>query len=249
MNRRKLTLVAVVVAGSLVILGAIVGYIVVLVNSAPQASPAPRPSTSTTPAGTPSTAPSNGAVVDPSAAELGLVPEPITEDIDVYADAALRMPWTYDTTKVSLDQFKDAIRPWFTGDPGFTSAADAEVARKGKILALFQSDFFPSYQTWDALTSTKARSTAELAGPITYENVFDDATGNMRVATGQLKVTVTQDDGGTAPATMESVIEAKVSILCDPSTQPAPNSAQKPGDCKVITYIPTVTTVTGGGDD
>lgn len=251
MNRRKLTLVVAVVIGVLVIVGAVVGYIVALLGSSPEPSVSPWGAATAVPSASPSASgtASGGAVVDAGASALGLVPEPITQDIDVYAASALRMPWTYDTTKVTLDQFKDAIRPWFSGDPVDADPAVRDQAKKGSTLALFQADFFPTYQTWESFTSTKARSVAEVVSPITYEPVAHDVTGNMRRATAQVKITVTQDDGGATPAVMESIVEAKAAILCDKATEPVPNSAQQPGDCKLISFIPALTVVGAGGDD
>lgn len=119
--------VAWAIIGGIVLLAGIVAIIV----SAVLARPAPTPSATT--GGTASADPTTSAepdpdpsdeVVDPTVADRGWTPEPITTDADAYIRAALAAASTFDTTRSTREDWLDYLDTWFTPDTRFTSEAD-----------------------------------------------------------------------------------------------------------------------------
>jgi len=176
-----------------------------------------------------------GGVVDESVSELGMVPEPITRDIEVYADAAFRAFATYDTTKTTRSEFIGHLKTWFTRDMGIHKPEDRVRALKHQRSALY--DRVDGLQMWDGLTSTRGTAVARVDGPIRYSRHDEDPTGDMRWADGDVTVTYTQHDGGARPAVQEITMPIRALILCGAETDPTPGSAQKSGDCKLVRIV------------
>lgn len=109
--------VAWAIIGGLVLLAGIVAIIISAVLARPTPTPSGTAPGSASPEPTASSGPDpepSGAVVDPTAADRGWTPEPITTDADAYIRAALEAASTFDTKKSTREEWLDYLDTWFT---------------------------------------------------------------------------------------------------------------------------------------
>jgi hypothetical protein len=131
----------------------------------------------------------SGAVVDPTAADRGWTPEPITTDADTYIRAALAAASTFDTTK-STREWLDYLDNWFTPDTRFTSKADQLAAMSDSQTELRQGVVLPQ-DDWDSLAGEDGRVVAVVTSEITDVPVTDDPSGDMSIGTADVTLSFT----------------------------------------------------------
>lgn len=225
------------ILGGLVLLAGIVAIIIASILS----QPAPSPSgtdlgSEPTPQSTPRATPGPAQAVDPSAAERGWVPEPITTDAKTYIRAALEAASTFDTTLSSREEWLDYLDTWFTPDTRYASEADQRSAMSASQVELRQGVVLPQ-QEWDSLAGEDGRVVAVTTGDVVFVSVSDDASGDMSIGTSDVTLTFTRSDGDGGEASYEEQVRVSVQVLCGPDSVPTANSAQQPGDCKVVRYF------------
>ena len=91
---------------------AIIALVVVILSPPAPSASTPDPLAPTEP--TPQLPQFDGEFVDPAAADLGLIPQPITTDQETYIRAALMAVGTWDTTLVDWQQRQDHLVRWVT---------------------------------------------------------------------------------------------------------------------------------------
>ncbi|WP_439593800.1 hypothetical protein [Microbacterium sp.] len=223
---------------------AIVGGAVLLIGIATMIvlsitrSPAPDPTSSTSTAvPSPTTSVSEGdEVVDASVGDRGWIAEPITPEAERYIRAALAAASTFDTTKVTRDEWLAYLDTWLTPDTRFTSDADREADLAAARLELRQGVVLPQ-QEWDSLANSDGRVVAEVTSDVAYVDVPDDASGDMSIGTADVTLTFTQSDGLGGETSFDDVVRVSVQVLCGAGSVPTPDSAQAAGDCKVVRYF------------
>lgn len=224
------------VVGGVIVVGAIVAIVISsLVAQAPTADPTPAgPSGETSPPS--DTAPPAGEFVDADVTEHGWVPEPITTDPDVYVRAALAAASTFDTQLSTRQEWLAYLDTWFTPDTRYTSEQDREDDMRAAQLELRQGVVLPD-EEWNSLANEDGRVTAAVPGEISYQPVPDDASGDMRIGTADgVLIFARADDSGTE-SSYDETVRVSVQVLCGEGSIPTPNSAQQPGDCKVVRYF------------
>jgi hypothetical protein len=224
------------VVGGLVLIAGIVAIIVS--SSLSQGGPNPTKTPdggSNTPAPTASDDPT-GKFVDPAATDNGWVPEPITTDAEIYVRAALEAASTFDTTKSTREEWLDFLDTWFTPDTRYTSEADQLAAMEASQVELRQGVVLPQ-EDWDSLAGEDGRVVAKATGDIAYVPVSDDASGDMSIGTSDITLSFTRSDGSGGDASYDEQLRVSVQVLCGPESVPTPDSAQQPGDCKVVRYF------------
>lgn len=223
------------VAGGVVLTAGVIAIIIASLSNQPTP---PRPTDSTIP---PTTAPSSppvdrpGAVVDAGVVESGWLPEPITTDPEPYVRAALAAASTFDTTVSSRDEWLAYLDSWFTPDTRYDEA-DRDARLDAAQRELRQGVVFPQEQ-WDGLAAQDGRVSAAAAGDVVLSAVPEDASGDMRIGTADVELTFTQSDGTGNESSYTESVRVSVQVLCGPGSIPVPDSAQRPGDCKVIRYF------------
>jgi len=195
-------------------------------------SESPRPSTSASPNSTGA----GDAYVDPTAAERGWVPEPITTDEDIYIRAALAAASTFDTQRSTREEWLAYLEGWFTPDVRYTSDADREAVMASAKVELREGVVLPE-QDWDALAEQDGRVSAAVSGPISTMPVPDDPSGDMTIATADVTLTFTQADGNGGESSFDEPVRVSVQVLCGEGSVPAPGTDQRAGDCKVVRYF------------
>lgn len=225
------------ILGGLVLLAGIVAIIVASILSQPEPSPSGTdPGSEPTPQSTPSATTGSAASVDPSVAEQGWVPEPITTDAEMYIRAALEAASTFDTRLSSREEWLDYLDTWFTPDTRFTAEADQQSAMSASQLELRLGVVLPQ-QEWDSLAGEDGRVVAVTTGDVVFVPVSDDASGDMSIGTSDVTLTFTRSDSDGGEASYEEQVRVSVQVLCGPDSVPTPDSAQQPGDCKVVRYF------------
>ncbi|GAA3920923.1 hypothetical protein [Microbacterium invictum] len=229
------------VIGGLVLVAGIIAIIVGAVTSrGPDATVTPPASSDPTPqpnptASAPTTAPP-GNVVDASVAERGWVPEPITTDAETYVQAVLAAASTFDTTRSSRDEWLAYLDTWFTPDTRYESEADRAETMKASQLELRQG-VVPPQEVWDSLAGQDGRVEADVSGDIALAEVPEDASAQMRIATGDVELTFTQTDGTGAESSYTEDARVSVQVLCGADSVPSPNTSQRAGDCKLVRFF------------
>ncbi|CAI9394059.1 hypothetical protein [Microbacterium sp. T2.11-28] len=239
-SRRNLGLVWAALGGA-VLLIAVVAIVIGMSSGAtqtptPNIPSAPPTSTQNTPGSSSTTEPSAGDSVDASVRELGWVAEPITRDGDVYVRAALSAASTFDTQLAVRDQWLSFLDSWFTPDTRYATAdqtAELESAR----LELRQSVVLPESE-WESLDSEAGRVVATVNGPIDFQVVPDDESGDMSIGTADVVLMITRTDGSDGELSYEDTVRVSVQVLCGAGSVPTPDSAQQAGDCKVVRFFP-----------
>lgn len=227
------------IVGGLVLLAGIVAIII----SAVFARTAPTPSgTAIGSASAEPTAPSGpdpdpgDALVDPTAADRGWTPEPITTDADTYIRAALVAASTFDTTKSTREEWLDYLDTWFTPDTRFTSEADQLAAMSDSQTELRRGVVLPQDE-WDSLAGEDGRVVAVVASEITDVSVTDDPSGDMSIGTADVTLSFTRSDGSGGETSYDDHVRVSVQVLCGAASVPTPDTDQRSGDCKVVRYF------------
>jgi hypothetical protein len=203
------------------------------------------PTVSVEPSASPtSTVSPSGGTVNPSVSELGLVPEPITTDPVAYGIEAARALVSFDTTRVSRNQFAAYIATWLGNDPRYgRDSALMRDAHARKTDVIF-SRIIGNTERWTALGVDKSVLTAVQTGvaKIDYDHVEPDPqeirtliSSGFHLVTIELNVTTTAVQGGQPIAIIEPLL-VTMQINCRGSL-PAAKSVQVSGDCKVIQYM------------
>lgn len=224
------------IVGGIIVVAAVVAIILSAVTAQ---APTADPSRSGDPGETsapPATAPPTGDYVDESASEKGWVPEPITTDPETYMRAALAAASTFDTQRSTRPEWLAYVDTWFTPDTRYTSEQDREDDMRAAQLELRQGVVLPEDE-WNSLANEKGRVTAVVTGEITYDDVPDDASGDMRIGTADVVLTFTRSDGAGGDTSYDETVRVSVQVLCGEGSIPTPDSAQQPGDCKVVRYF------------
>lgn len=231
--------VAWAIIGGIVLLAGVVAIIV----SAVLARPAPTPSATT--GGTASADPTtstgpapdpDGAVVDPTTADRGWIPEPITTDADTYIRAALAAASTFDTTKSTREEWLDYLDTWFTPDTRFTSETDQLAAMTDSQTELRQGVVLPQDE-WDSLAGENGRVMAAVTSEITDVPLTDDPSGDMSIGTADVTLSFTRSDGSGGKTSYDDHVRVSVQVLCGAASVPTPDTDQRSGDCKVVRFF------------
>ncbi|WP_426321839.1 hypothetical protein [Microbacterium sp. E-13] len=224
------------IVGGLVLVAAVVAIVVSsLMSQAPTADPTSPPSP-TAPSASPSAPSADGDYVDASVSEKGWVPEPITTDPDTYVRAALAAASTFDTQTSSRPEWLAYLDTWFTPDTRSSTKEERQQDLELSQLELRQAVVLPESE-WDSLANEKGNVVAMTTSDISYMDVPDDATGDMRIGTADVVLTFTRTDGSGGEASFDETVRVSVQVLCGDGSVPTPNSAQQPGDCKVVRYF------------
>lgn len=236
LNNRSRRGVAWAIVGGAVLLVGILAIILAAIFSG--GSPT-TPTETAAPGATPTTMPAEpatGEFVDSSVTEKGWVPEPVTTDPETYVRAALAAAATFDTQLSSRPEWLTHLDTWFTPDTRYTSEEDRQSDMQASQLEMRQGVVLPEAE-WDSLANEDGRVVAETAGEIEYSDVPDDNSGDMRIGTADVVLTFTRSDGAGGETSYEDTVRVSVQILCGEGSAPTPNTAQQPGDCKVVRYF------------
>ncbi len=225
-----------------IVIGAAVLVVVVIVlvprGSGGGAQPTPLPPVSSGSA-SPTSIGGGGEGVDPGVAKRGWVPEPITQDADAYARAALEAVSTFDARRSTRDEWLTWLGTWFTPSPLYDDEQDAADQMAGYKAELAQSVVLPQSQ-WDDLANNDGRVTARVDGQIEYLDQPDAAQKHVRTATANVVTTYTQKGDGTGgEVSYDQTVRVSVQVVCDGASIPTPGSAQRAGDCKVVRFFDT----------
>ena len=223
------------IIGGLVLIAGVVAIIAgsILAQPAPPATSTPtatapsEPTTSETP---------DAAFVDPTAADHGWTPEPITPDADTYIRAALEAASMFDTTKSTREEWLDYLDTWFTPDTRFTSEADQLAAMTDSQTELRQGVVLPQ-EEWDSLAREDGRVVAATSGEIADVPVTDDPSGDMSIGTADVTLTFTRSDGSGGETSYDEQVRVSVQVLCGAASVPTAETNQQAGDCKVVRYF------------
>ncbi|MDL9978624.1 hypothetical protein [Microbacterium candidum] len=219
--------------GGAVIVAAIAAIVIASLTAE---QPVAKSTTTTRPTNSTTSAAASGAYVDASVKRKGWVPEPITTDRDRYTRAALAAASTFDTQKSSRSDWLAFLDTWFTPDIRYTSESDRADDMKASQLELRQAVVLPE-SDWNSLANEKGRVVAAVPGKITYADVPGDSTGTMKVGTADVVLTYTRSDASGNESSYNETARVSVQVLCGAGSIPTPNSAQQPGDCKVVRFI------------
>lgn len=224
------------VGGGILVAGVVAITVSSILNSQ---SPTAGPSRTTTPSAPASDPPtgSSSEVADPSVADRGWVPEPITTDADVYIRSALEAAATFDTQLSVRDAWLTYLDSWFTPDTRYASEADQQDAMSTAQLELRQSVVLPE-NDWTSLAGEDGRVNAAVHGDIDYSQVPEDKTGMMEIGTADVVLTFTRVDSDGAEHSYDEQVRVSVQVLCGGESVPTPDSDQQPGDCKIVRYFP-----------
>lgn len=222
-------------AGGAVLL---IGFAAIVIASLTSQTPSPTPTASmpSESASAEPTAPDDDEFVDASVEDNGWVPEPITTDPDAYVRAALAAASTFDTTLSTRPEWLTYLDTWFTPDTRYASGTDRASDMQASQLELRQGVVLPESE-WDSLANEAGRVEADVSDDIDYQPVPDDASGDMQIATADVVLTFTRSDGSGGETSYEDTVRVSVQVLCGGDTVPTPNTAQQPGDCKVVRYF------------
>lgn len=224
------------IVGGLVL---IIGIAALVIGSMLGAPTTPAPTASSEPDSTPATpsdTSSDAPVVDPTAAERGWVPEPVTTDADAYVSAALAAAGTFDTTKSNYEEWIAYLGTWFTPDTRYATEADQQAELEAAKLELRQGVVLPE-QEWDSLANEDGRMSSIVIGDVVFSAVPQDVSGDMTIGTADVAITFTRSGGSGAEASYDESTRVSVQVLCGPASVPVPDSPQQPGDCKVVRFF------------
>lgn len=187
------------------------------------------------PSASPSTNSGSEDVVDPTVADRGWVPEPITVDRDLYVRAALAAAGTFDTQLADRDEWVTWLKTWFTPSPLYDNPSDAADQLAGYQNDLDQLVLLPQ-DTWDDLAADNGRVAAAVSGPIEYLELPETAAVKVWTASADVVITYTRRSGDEEFSHQDTV-RVSVQVVCGGASIPTPGSAQRPGDCKVVRYF------------
>jgi hypothetical protein len=178
-------------------------------------------------------------VVDPNVAKRGWVPEPITQNPNVYVRATLEAASTFDTRQATRGQWVAWLGTWFTPSPLYENQQDA-LDQMARYKAELDQTFLIPQSQWDDLAKNDGHVSGRLDGQILYTDQADAAQRHVRTATANVVMTFTQvGDGSGGEATYEQTVRVSVQVVCGGASVPTPGSAQRAGDCKVVRFFDT----------
>lgn len=222
-------------AGALVLVAAVVALMVpTLTSGGSDPHPTAEP---TEQASAPSPAPSGTDMVAADVADRGWVPEPITRDPEEYARAALEAGGTFDTTLSSRSEWVAWLETWFTPSPLYDDPQDG-LDQMARYKAELDQTVVLSLDLWDDLASEDGRVSAQVVGEVEYLDLPETAAKKVWTATADVVMTYTRSadvEGGEL--TYDETVRVSVQVVCDGVSVPAPDSAQRAGDCKVIRFF------------
>lgn len=227
----------------LIVIGVLVIVVIALLGrgSGGTVAPSRSPSRATiSQSASPTTSPvASSSAVDPNVATRGWVPEPITQDPDVYVRAALEAAATFDTRHATRDQWVAWLGTWFTPSPLYDHAQDALDQMAGYKAELNQTVLIPQSQ-WDDLAKNDGRVSGRVDGQIVYSDQADATLKHVRTATANVLTTFTQaGDSAAGDASYEQTVRVSVQVVCGGESVPTSGSAQRAGDCKVVRFFDT----------
>ena len=187
------------------------------------------------PSASPSTSSGAEDLVDPTVADRGWVPEPITEDRDLYIRAALAAAGTFDTQLANRDEWVAWLKTWFTPSPLYEDPNDAADQMARYQSELDQSVLLPQ-ATWDDLAADEGRVAANVTGAIEYLDLPETDAVDVWTATADVVMTYTRRSGDEE-SSFQDTVRVTVQVICGGASIPVPGSAQRPGDCKVVRYF------------
>lgn len=222
------------VIGGLVLIGTVLALVIGALND--RSGPDPSPSLSN-PTETPSSSspPEDGVVVDPDVVSRRWVPEPITRDPDLYARAALEAAGTFDTQLTTRAEWVAWLGTWFTASPLYDDAQDALDQMAGYKAELDQAVVLPQ-PVWDDLAGEDGRVTARVVDEIDMHQLPEMVQARMWTATADVVMTYTRDAEGDE-VSYDETVRVSVQLVCGGESIPAPGSAQRAGDCKVVRFF------------
>lgn len=226
------------IVGGLVLLAGIAAIVVGGLFSQPAPTPSGGP---TSPATSESSSPSaptglGGVVVDPTAADRGWTPEPVTTDRDRYIRAALAAASTFDTTLSSREEWLDYLDSWFTPDTRYENQKDRDANMAASQVELRQGVVLPQ-EEWDSLAGEDGRVLASATDDVVFVPVTEDPSGDMSIGTTDVILTFTRSDASGDETSYEETVRVSVQVLCGDGSVPTPGTAQQAGDCKVVRYF------------
>ncbi len=248
--------------GAVVVVGGIVAFTVASVSGAGGTPMTPE----STPTGSPSFDPSEYSEdelksVYPQVIDLGLVPEPITTDPEEYAEAAVAAWGTFDTTtETTIPQWKKYLESWQNVYPlvvdlpsgeqiKFAAPEQNPVTRHAPTdhrdvfviaenvpgqTAAWQGTDWEMIRDREGRVKTEATTVSDFTPPV---RATEEKLGELQ-ATVEFTQWITMDDGtdGEHEITTTKHGTAIVTVNCTVTT-PAPDSAQQPGDCKLMDIV------------
>lgn len=179
----------------------------------------------------------NDEVVDRVVADRGWVPEPITQDPEVYARTALEAAGTFDTRFATRAEWVAWLGSWFTPSPLYVDEQDALDQMAGYKAELDQSVVLPQAR-WDDLAGEDGRVSAQVDGDIEYLDVPETTQKDVRTATANVvMIYTTSASRGGGEVTYKQTVRVSVQVVCGGASVPVPGSAQQAGDCKVVRFF------------
>jgi hypothetical protein len=223
--------------GAAVLCAGIIALVVAGLGKGGTTPPAQTPPQSGSPSATSTPPPTSSDLgfVDPSVTELGWVPEPITQDPETYARAALEAAGTFDTRLATRSEWVDWLESWFTLSPLYDQEQDALDQMAGYKAELDQAVVLPQ-SAWDDLASEDGRVSSRVASEIQYLELPETTQKKVWTASADVVMTYTRSaDGGDVE--YEETVRVTVQVVCGGVSVPVPGSSQRPGDCKVVRFF------------
>lgn len=233
-RRRKLLWACI---GAIILLSGIVAILISAISGQPEQSLPSEPAASSPPS-PPATDRSDDelGVVDARVEERGWLPEPITSDPESYLRRAIEAAATFDTTLSTRDEWLAYLDSWFTPDVRYSSVENQRLAMERAQLELRQSVVLPE-NDWQSLSEEDGRVVASVDGEIKITGAPEDPTGEMSIGTADVTLTYTSVDEDEGDHGFSEQVHVSVQVLCGSASIPTAESAQRPGDCKVIRYF------------
>ena len=175
-------------------------------------------------------------VVDAQAVDRGWVPEPVTLDPAVYAQAALEAVGTFDTTQATYDEWVAYLGSWFTPDTRYSTEDERLEELAAAKREMSQSVILPESE-WTSLAREDGRVATVTVAPIDYSAVPQDTSGDMSIATADLTIAFTRNDDSGNDVSYADETRLSVQIMCGADTVPTPDTRQQAGDCKVVRFF------------
>lgn len=225
------------VVGGAVLCVAIIALVVAGMGGGGQPSPSATPGQSgqTSPTSPSSPSSTDRDVVDPTVSERRWVPEPITRDPEAYVRSALEAAGTFDTRLATRPEWIAWLESWFTPSPLYDKEQDALDQMARYKTELDQVVVLPQ-TAWDDLASEDGRVSARVASEIQYLELPETTQKQVWTATADVVLTFTRSASG-GEVRYEETARVSVQVVCGGVSVPTPESAQRPGDCKVVRFF------------
>ncbi|NYE18085.1 hypothetical protein [Microbacterium immunditiarum] len=204
-------------------------------DPSPTGTPDPSASSSSTPS---TSGDAEGPVVDESVSERGWRVEPITQDPEVYARAALEAASTFDTRESTRAEWVEWLSTWFTTPTQYTDPTEQDDAKRG-FLAELRSHVVVPAEAWDALARENGTVVANTDEDMTFLDDAEFEALGIHTATADVVLTFNRDADaeGTDRVSYDERVRVSVQVMCGAPTDTTPGSAQRSGDCKVVRFF------------